>query len=88
MRAMANEFRAGFDELARQAELDELRKEVNALRQETAAHERLLRHDAALPHEIDHAALPAPPTEPPEPAAEAAAPDPAPESAQAAPVRS
>ncbi len=32
LRAMAQEFRAGFDELARQAELDELRKEVDALR--------------------------------------------------------
>lgn len=33
MRGMAAEFRASFDELARQAELDELRKEVEALRQ-------------------------------------------------------
>ncbi len=32
VRGMANEFRASFDELARQSELDELRKEVNALR--------------------------------------------------------
>jgi sec-independent protein translocase protein TatB len=32
MRSMAQEFRTGFDELARQAELDELRKEVDALR--------------------------------------------------------
>jgi sec-independent protein translocase protein TatB len=32
MRAMANEFRASFDELARQSELDELRKEVEAMR--------------------------------------------------------
>ena len=31
-RAMAGEFRSSFDELARQAELDELRKEVEALR--------------------------------------------------------
>ncbi|MDQ1153490.1 Sec-independent protein translocase protein TatB [Brevundimonas sp. SORGH_AS_0993] len=31
-RAMANEFRASFDEMARQSELDELRKEVEALR--------------------------------------------------------
>ncbi len=31
-RAMANEFRSSFDEMARQAELDELRKEVEALR--------------------------------------------------------
>ena len=32
IRAMAAEFRASFDELARQSELDELRKEVEALR--------------------------------------------------------
>jgi sec-independent protein translocase protein TatB len=32
MRGMANEFRASFDEMARQSELDELRKEVEALR--------------------------------------------------------
>lgn len=32
MRAMASEFRASFDELARQSELDELRKEVEAMR--------------------------------------------------------
>ncbi len=33
MRGMAAEFRASFDELARQSELEELRKEVEALRQ-------------------------------------------------------
>jgi sec-independent protein translocase protein TatB len=32
LRAMAQEFRSGMDELARQAELDELKKEVQALR--------------------------------------------------------
>lgn len=32
MRSMAAEFRASFDELARQSELDELRREVEALR--------------------------------------------------------
>jgi sec-independent protein translocase protein TatB len=32
MRSMAAEFRASFDEMARQSELDELRKEVDALR--------------------------------------------------------
>lgn len=31
-RGMANEFRASFDEMARQSELDDLRKEVDALR--------------------------------------------------------
>lgn len=33
MRGLANEFRASFDEMARQSELDELRKEVEALRE-------------------------------------------------------
>src|SRR6185437_4354793 len=33
VRAMASEFRASFDEMARQSELDELRKEVEAMRQ-------------------------------------------------------
>jgi sec-independent protein translocase protein TatB len=32
LRGMAQEFRSGFDELARQAELDELKREVEALR--------------------------------------------------------
>ena len=32
MRGMASEFRASFDEMARQSELDELRKEVQAMR--------------------------------------------------------
>lgn len=32
VRGMANEFRASFDEMARQSELDELRKEVEAMR--------------------------------------------------------
>lgn len=32
MRGLANEFRSSFDEMARQSELDELRKEVDALR--------------------------------------------------------
>lgn len=35
MRGMANEFRASFDEMARQSELDELRKEVAAMRATT-----------------------------------------------------
>jgi sec-independent protein translocase protein TatB len=37
MRGMANEFRASFDEMARQSELDELRKEVAAMREATTA---------------------------------------------------
>ncbi len=45
MRGMAAEFRASFDEMARQSELDELRREVEAMRQ--AAHAPL---DAAVNH--------------------------------------
>jgi sec-independent protein translocase protein TatB len=51
MRGMAAEFRASFDELARQSELDELRKEVEALR--TGAYTAL--HDPA-PSETAYAA--------------------------------
>src|SRR5579859_1188040 len=36
VRGMAAEFRASFDELARQSELDELRREVEALRKDTS----------------------------------------------------
>ena len=39
LRGMAQEFRSGFDELARQAELDELKKEVEALRRTTNLNE-------------------------------------------------
>jgi sec-independent protein translocase protein TatB len=35
-RGMANEFKRSFDEMARQSELDELRKEVEALRNNNA----------------------------------------------------
>src|SRR6516165_516235 len=38
MRAMAAEFRASFDELARQSELDELRREVEAMRADRMLH--------------------------------------------------
>ena len=51
LRAMAQEFRSGFDELARQAELDELKKEVEALRRDrtfTDLHREITR-PAVLP---------------------------------------
>src|SRR4051794_34642566 len=47
MRGMANEFRASFDEMARQSELDELRKEVEAMREAS---------QAALPNDLGIAA--------------------------------
>jgi sec-independent protein translocase protein TatB len=37
LRAMAAEFRASFDDMARQSELDELRREVEAMRQSQGA---------------------------------------------------
>jgi sec-independent protein translocase protein TatB len=43
MRSMANEFRASFDEMARQSELDELRREVEAMRKAS---------QAAIPHDL------------------------------------
>jgi sec-independent protein translocase protein TatB len=49
LRAMAQEFRTGFDELARQAELDELKKEVEALRRDQTLRE--------VEHEITRPAL-------------------------------
>jgi sec-independent protein translocase protein TatB len=39
LRGMAQEFRTGFDELARQAELDELKREVEALRRSNPLNE-------------------------------------------------
>ena len=46
MRGMANEFRASFDEMARQSELDELRKEVAAMRSGQYATNSILGDDA------------------------------------------
>jgi sec-independent protein translocase protein TatB len=43
MRGMANEFRASFDEMARQSELDDLRKEVEAMRKAS---------QTAIPHDL------------------------------------
>lgn len=47
LRGMANEFRASFDEMARQSELDDLRKEVEAMRRgqfvDMSAHEHEMR---------------------------------------------
>jgi sec-independent protein translocase protein TatB len=69
MRRMANEFRSSFDEMARQSELDELRKEVEALRSgQTVAGQGLVRlgaeADAAfkdIKSELDKSAIAPPP---------------------------
>jgi sec-independent protein translocase protein TatB len=67
MRAMAAEFRASFDELARQSELDELRREVEALRHAQAGAAPPLVEPASVATEF----APKPPAET-EPAAKAA----------------
>src|SRR5262245_58587221 len=48
MRAMAAEFRASFDEMARQSELDELRREVEALREQRPVEAALGAKDAGV----------------------------------------
>jgi sec-independent protein translocase protein TatB len=72
MRGMAAEFRASFDELARQSELEDLRKEVEALRsQSPLAHVNPLKdehlaatfneiHDGLATHMTPLSAVPAP----------------------------
>ncbi|GIK48640.1 MAG: Sec-independent protein translocase protein TatB [Hyphomonadaceae bacterium] len=69
LRGMAQEFRTGFDELARQAELDELKREVDALRRTTALHEIRNEITKPLPTLEDYAGLTPPPAA--APAAEA-----------------
>jgi sec-independent protein translocase protein TatB len=74
MRGMANEFRASFDEMARQSELDELRKEVQAMRQaqgmyplgpEAEAAFKDIRTDLSQPQTPLASAEPAEPAHPP-----------------------
>ncbi len=60
MRGMAAEFRASFDELARQSELDELRREVEALRHTQQAPGALLDSTGEPPVEVEAPAEPAP----------------------------
>jgi sec-independent protein translocase protein TatB len=74
-RAMADQFKKSFDEMSRQAELDELRREIDALRNERplagieqSLHESVLPSDAAPGIETS-----APPEMSPEPPHDAAA---------------
>jgi sec-independent protein translocase protein TatB len=70
LRGMAQEFRTGFDELARQAELDELRREVDALRRTTSLQEVARELTKPLPTLEDYAGIakpkPAPALQTPE----------------------
>lgn len=64
LRGMAQEFRTGFDELARQAELDELKREVEALRKTTSLQEIRSELTKPLPTLEDYAGIPKKPTAP------------------------
>ncbi|MBL8530675.1 MAG: twin-arginine translocase subunit TatB, partial [Hyphomonadaceae bacterium] len=57
LRGMAQEFRTGFDELARQAELDELKREVDALRRTTNFHDIRSEMTKPLPTLEDYAGI-------------------------------
>ncbi len=61
LRGMAQEFRSGFDELARQAELDELKREVEALRRTTSIQEISRDLTRPLPTLEDYAGVTTPP---------------------------
>ncbi|MBY0563768.1 MAG: Sec-independent protein translocase protein TatB [Hyphomonadaceae bacterium] len=63
LRGMAQEFRTGFDELARQAELDELKREVEALRQTTNLNSLANDITKALPTLEDYAGVSKPTTD-------------------------
>jgi sec-independent protein translocase protein TatB len=78
LRGMAQEFRTGFDELARQAELDELKREVDALRKTTSLHDIRNELSKPLPTLEDYAGVskPAPSLPSPEGPAETAVPPP------------
>ncbi len=89
-RSMANEFRAAFDDIARQAELDDLRQEIEDLKRDNAIteavddlksvekdiNERVMREEQAMKAELNKPAQDTPKPESPEGAAET--PDPAP----------
>src|SRR6185295_2291713 len=65
MRALAFEFKQGFDELGRQAELEELRKEVEELKRNTGVSDlqrELEKDQAGLEADINAAMLPPPET--------------------------
>jgi sec-independent protein translocase protein TatB len=57
LRGMAQEFRTGFDELARQAELDELKREVEALRRTTSVSDITRELSKPLPTLEDYAGV-------------------------------
>ncbi len=64
MRRMADEFRSAFDDMARQSELDELRKEVEALRQNQPLSD-IQTHMKSIGSDIESSIKSAPYTPPP-----------------------
>ncbi|HEV2562691.1 MAG TPA: Sec-independent protein translocase protein TatB [Rhizomicrobium sp.] len=62
-RAMANEFRKSFDDMARQAEVEELRAEINALRDQKLGNSIMppAEPEPAPPAPIEPGAEPPPP---------------------------
>lgn len=64
LRGMAQEFRTGFDELARQAELDELKREVEALRRTTSLQDIRSEITKPLPTLEDYAGIKSTPVVP------------------------
>jgi sec-independent protein translocase protein TatB len=79
-RSMANEFRAAFDDIARQAELDDLREEIESLKRDNAItqavdelktvekdiNETVMREERAMKEELKKPALPDEPKAPAE----------------------
>ena len=77
-RSMANEFRAAFDDIARQAELDDLREEIESLKRDNAItqavdelkdvekdiNETVLREERAMKEQLKKPALPDEPEAP------------------------
>jgi len=57
LRGMASEFRASFDEMARQSELDDLRKEVEAMRKgqflDMAGHDEMMKSVDDIQHSLN-----------------------------------
>jgi len=76
LRGMAQEFRSGFDELARQAELDELKREVDALRNTTSLNDIRAELSKPLPTLEDYAGIPKQPPPSALPAPEVSVPPP------------
>jgi len=65
MRRMADEFRSAFDDMARQSELDDLRKEVEALRQNQPVFNELKGQMTSIGSDIERAVKLTPPSTPP-----------------------